>query len=322
MKRNFESLKNRLSIKGAGKVLLLLAGVGLCGMVVLEASQQMVKAFDLKNVLVQPDRQSSVQPVPAIGVTLPKAQTRSPQAHAVQPGAVQPGAARSKPSQSLDFGIDQPAAQSSARSTAHSAAQPKTLALNSGSANDPQQPVSQASASQIATAGSGWTGASFPVEGFQAYTSPFGYRQSPDGSYSQEFHYGLDMAAPEGSYVRNWWGGKVVEVTDNTNCGTSVVLESGNWTHIYCHMEGHVEEDANGRFMIDREGGIQIYVGQEVPAGSRIGRVGMSGRTTGPHLHWGLKFNGNWVDPAYVLQAMYAGQQSTTARAGGDRAPQ
>ena len=161
MKRNFESLKNRLSIKGAGKVLLLLAGVGLCGMVVLEASQQMVKAFDLKNVLVQPDRQSSVQPVPAIGVTLPKAQTRSPQAHAVQPGAVQPGAARSKPSQSLDFGIDQPAAQSSARSTAHSAAQPKTLALNSGSANDPQQPVSQASASQIATAGSGWTGGLF-----------------------------------------------------------------------------------------------------------------------------------------------------------------
>jgi murein DD-endopeptidase MepM/ murein hydrolase activator NlpD len=297
MKRNFESLKNRLSIKGAGKMLVLLAGVGLCGMVVLEASQQMVKAFDLKNISVQSNPQSSVQSVPPIS-TVPKAQTRSPQA----------GAARSKPSQSLDFGIEQPAAQ------------PKTLALNSGSANDPQQPVSQASASQIATAGSGWTGASFPVEGFQAYTSPFGYRQSPDGSYSQEFHYGLDMAAPEGSYVRNWWGGKVVEVTDNTNCGTSVVLESGNWTHIYCHMEGHVEEGANGRFMIDREGGIQIYVGQEVPAGSRIGRVGMSGRTTGPHLHWGLKFNGNWVDPAYVLQAMYAGQQSTTARAGGDRA--
>ena len=313
MKRNFESLKNRLSIKGAGKVLLLLAGVGLCGMVVLEASQQMVKAFDLKNVAVQFDPQPSAQPVPAIGA-VPKAQ------RSAQSGVVQSGAARSKPSQSLDFGIDQPASQSTAHSTPHSAAQPKTLALNSGSANDPQQPVSQASASQIATAGSGWTGASFPVEGFQAYTSPFGYRQSPDGSYSQEFHYGLDMAAPEGSYVRNWWGGKVVEVTDNTNCGTSVVLESGNWTHIYCHMEGHVEEDASGRFMIDREGGIQIFVGQQVPAGSRIGRVGMSGRTTGPHLHWGLKFNGNWVDPAYVLQAMYAGQQSTTARAGGDRA--
>ncbi len=307
MKRNFEHLKDRLSIKGVGKMLLLLAGVGLCGIVVLEASQQMVKAFDLKNVPVQPDPQSSAQPVPAIGVVVPKAQ------RSAQSGAVQLHPTRSQASQSLDFGIDE-------QSASHSAAQPKTLALNSGSANDPQQPVSQASASQIATAGSGWTGASFPVEGFQAYTSPFGYRQSPDGSYSQEFHYGLDMAAPEGSYVRNWWGGKVVEVTDNTNCGTSVVLESGNWTHIYCHMEGHVEEDASGRFMIDREGGIQIYVGQQVLAGTRIGRVGMSGRTTGPHLHWGLKFNGNWVDPAYVLQAMYVGQQSTTARAGGDRA--
>ncbi|MBD3883216.1 M23 family metallopeptidase [Phormidium tenue FACHB-886] len=193
------------------------------------------------------------------------------------------------------------------------------LALNAGNANDPQQPISQASAQQIAAVGNGWTGASFPLEGFQAYTSPFGYRQSPDGSYSQEFHYGLDMAAPEGSYIRNWWGGTVVEVTDDTNCGTSVVLESGNWTHIYCHMQGHVQEDANGRFLIDREGGIQIYMGQQVPAGSRIGRVGMTGRTTGPHLHWGLKFNGNWVDPAYVLQAMYFSQQETATRAGANR---
>jgi murein DD-endopeptidase MepM/ murein hydrolase activator NlpD len=310
MKRNFKNLKIRLEPKGLGKGLVLLAGVSLCGLVVLEASQQMVKAFDLKNAPVLSEPQTSAPPVPVANVpaanlpiaraatvgTAPKTQARSEstRSRSTQPGAI---------AQSLDFGVKP-------------AAQPQTLALNSGSADDPQQPVSQASATQIATAGSGWTGASFPVEGFQAYTSAFGYRQSADGGYSQEFHYGLDMAAPEGSYVRNWWGGKVVEVTDNTNCGTSVVLESGNWTHIYCHMEGHVEEDSSGRFMLDREGGLQIYVGQQVPAGARIGRVGMSGRTTGPHLHWGLKFNGNWVDPAYVLQAMYAGQQSTTARAG------
>ncbi|NJK53942.1 MAG: M23 family metallopeptidase [Leptolyngbyaceae cyanobacterium SU_3_3] len=153
-----------------------------------------------------------------------------------------------------------------------------------------------------------WVGASFPVENFQGYTSPFGYRQSPDGSYNQEFHRGLDMAAPEGSYIRSWWTGRVVEVSDNSACGTSVVIESGNWEHVYCHMQGHVEKDGNGRYLSDRSGGLQIYEGQAIPAGARIGRVGMTGRTTGPHLHWGLKYSRQWVDPALVLRAMYAEQ--------------
>lgn len=154
-----------------------------------------------------------------------------------------------------------------------------------------------------------WQGASFPVEHFQAYTSPFGYRESPDGAPGSEFHRGLDMAAPEGSYIRSWWTGKVEEVSDNTACGTSIIISSGEWEHIYCHMQGHVERDGQGRLMlIDRSGGIQIYEGQTVPAGTRIGRVGMTGRTTGPHLHWGLKYAKQWVDPALVLRAMYAEQ--------------
>ncbi len=153
-----------------------------------------------------------------------------------------------------------------------------------------------------------WRGASFPVENFQTYTSPFGLRQSPDGSYTQEYHRGLDMAAPEGSYIRNWWAGKVVEVSDDSACGTSVVVESARWEHIYCHMQGHVEVVNGQRTMVDREGSIQIREDQVVPAGVRIGRVGMTGRTTGPHLHWGLKYAGQWVDPALVLRAMYAEQ--------------
>jgi murein DD-endopeptidase MepM/ murein hydrolase activator NlpD len=188
------------------------------------------------------------------------------------------------------------------------------LAINTGEGGENQRPVSQISADQIATsAANQWYGASFPVEHFQAYTSPFGYRQSPDGGYSTEFHYGLDMAAPQGSYIRNWWTGKVVEVSDDSNCGTSVVVESGNWMHIYCHMQGHVEEAEKGRYMVDREGGIQIWEGQDIAAGARIGRVGMTGRTTGPHLHWGLKFDENWVDPALVLRAMYVSQQAAAS---------
>lgn len=159
-------------------------------------------------------------------------------------------------------------------------------------------------------AGNTWQNASFPVENFQTYTSPFGYRSSPYGG-ERQFHRGLDMAAPEGSYIRNWWAGKVVEVSDDSACGTSVVIESGPWEHIYCHMQGHVERDASGHLvMVDSRGGVRIQQGQMVPAGIRIGRVGMTGRTTGPHLHWGLKYSGKWVDPGLVLREMYAQQQS------------
>ncbi|NJN48978.1 MAG: M23 family metallopeptidase [Alkalinema sp. RL_2_19] len=161
----------------------------------------------------------------------------------------------------------------------------------------------------VGATGNTWQNASFPVENFQAYTSAFGYRSAPYGGGSRQFHRGLDMAAPEGSYIRNWWAGKVVEVSDNSACGTSIVVESGQWEHVYCHMQGYVERDNSGRpYMIDRGGGIQIWEGQTVPAGSRIGRIGMTGRTTGPHLHWGLKYAGQWVDPALVLRAMYAQQ--------------
>ncbi|PSB33577.1 M23 family metallopeptidase [Stenomitos frigidus] len=168
--------------------------------------------------------------------------------------------------------------------------------------------ASEAGSGQVATSGGTWRGASFPVENFQAYTSPFGFRGSPDGSAGQEFHRGLDMAAPEGSYIRNWWAGKVVEVSDDSACGTSVVVQSGEWEHVYCHMKGRVELVNGIRYLSDRSGGIQLPEGQMIPAGVRIGRVGMTGRTTGPHLHWGLKYTGKWVDPALVLRAMYAEQ--------------
>jgi murein DD-endopeptidase MepM/ murein hydrolase activator NlpD len=51
-----------------------------------------------------------------------------------------------------------------------------------------------------------------------------------------------------------------------------------------------------------------LLEGQVVPAGSRIARVGMTGRTSGPHLHWGLKYGGRWVDPGLILREMYAQQ--------------
>ncbi len=169
-------------------------------------------------------------------------------------------------------------------------------------------PSLQAQYAPTATAPSNpWQYASFPVENFQAYTSGFGYRSSPvDGS--SQFHYGLDLAAPIGSYVRSWWTGRIVELSDHTACGTMIRIQSGEWQHVYCHLIGRVQKEGNIDYLVDREGGIVLQEGQAIPAGARIGRVGMTGRTTGPHLHWGLKYSGNYIDPALVLQAMYTQQ--------------
>ena len=152
-----------------------------------------------------------------------------------------------------------------------------------------------------------WANGVFPVENFQEFTSYFGYRDRVDGSPGEEFHYGLDMAAPEGSNVLNWWDGNIIEVSDGGSCGTSVVVESGEWTHRYCHLKGHVEIHDGQRYLIDQGGDIRLRQGEDVAAGERLGRVGMTGRTTGPHLHWALQHHGNWVDPLLVVRAMADG---------------
>lgn len=154
-----------------------------------------------------------------------------------------------------------------------------------------------------------WLQASFPVEGFQTYTSPFGYRRDPYTG-GRRFHYGLDLAAPMGSFIRNWWQGQVVDVSDHTSCGTAITIRSGQWNHMYCHMQGRVVQTGGDRVLVDEGGGLRLQVGQTVRTGERIGRVGMTGRTTGPHLHWGLKFQNEWVDPGLVLQAMYSSQRA------------
>ncbi|MCS7030712.1 MAG: M23 family metallopeptidase [Gloeomargarita sp. SKYG116] len=149
----------------------------------------------------------------------------------------------------------------------------------------------------------GWHLAAFPVEQFVSYTSPFGPR-------GDEFHYGLDIAAPEGSYIRNWWVGQVVQVSQDGYCGTTVIIASGRWRHVYCHLRGQPRNIRGVNYLDDPGSGLVIREGQWVPTGARIGRVGMTGRTTGPHLHWGLQYDGNWIDPALILRAMYHQRQA------------
>jgi murein DD-endopeptidase MepM/ murein hydrolase activator NlpD len=141
-----------------------------------------------------------------------------------------------------------------------------------------------------------WRLGVFPVMLFSGYTSSFGARTGPWGAI--EPHYGLDIAAPFGSPIRNWWRGTVKEVIHDWRCGVGLVIQSGPYEHIYCHLLG------SGAGGVYRSAGLRLQPGQRVRTGQVIARVGMSGRTTGPHLHWGMRHGGRWLDPVLILRAM------------------
>ena len=156
-----------------------------------------------------------------------------------------------------------------------------------------------------------WGRGSFPVASFAGYTSPFGLRVHPLTGGIRP-HQGLDIAAPLGSAVRSWWGGTVVAVLQDSGCGNGLVIRSGAYEHLYCHLGGSVEGNTY------RSGAVLLRQGHRVRTGQTIGHVGLSGNTTGPHLHWGLRYGNRWLDPAAVLRAMAADRrlgQSTGRRA-------
>ena len=142
-----------------------------------------------------------------------------------------------------------------------------------------------------------WGQGVFPVASFSGYTSLYGLRVPPIHGGARP-HYGLDIAAPLGSTIHNWWAGTVTEVIRDNGCGNGLVIRSGDYEHIYCHLSGQAGGD---RY---QSGGVALRVSQRVRSGEVIGHVGMSGSTTGPHLHWGLRYRGVWMDPIPVLRAM------------------
>lgn len=166
--------------------------------------------------------------------------------------------------------------------------------------------AAQALAPLSAAAEPRWRYGVFPVASFSGYTSHFGSRIGPQGR--REPHYGLDIAAPLGSPIHNWWGGVVQELVLDGACGVGLVIRSGPYDHVYCHLAGSVQA---GRY---RSGAVQLVRGQRVRAGELIGHVGLSGRTSGPHLHWGVRYRGRWLNPAAVLQAMAAARQRGRSR--------
>ncbi|SBO42544.1 M23 family metallopeptidase [Cyanobium sp. NIES-981] len=151
-----------------------------------------------------------------------------------------------------------------------------------------------------------WRLGAFPVASFAGYTSAFGMRVHPLRGDVRP-HYGLDIAAPLGSPIRSWWSGVVQEVINDGGCGVGLVIRSGGYEHIYCHLGGI------GQGGLYRSGDVQLRVGQAVRTGQVIAHVGLSGSTTGPHLHWGLRHGGRWIDPAKVLRAMARARRAPKA---------
>ena len=122
-----------------------------------------------------------------------------------------------------------------------------------------------------------------PVQG--RTSSPFGLRRFFNGE-ERNPHSGLDFAVGRGTPVKVPADGVVTIVGDYFFNGRTVFIDHGQgFVTMYCHLDG-----------------IDVRKGQQVKRGEVLGRVGSTGRSTGPHLHWNVSLNGTRVDPAIFLR--------------------
>ncbi len=114
----------------------------------------------------------------------------------------------------------------------------------------------------------------------------FGHRRVINGS-PRSPHGGADYSVPEGTPVRAAADGRVVMVADHFFGGNAVFVD---------HGDGLVSQ----YFHLSR---VDVSQGQEISRGARVGAVGATGRATGPHLHFGIRWRSARVDPALLLAA-------------------
>lgn len=115
-------------------------------------------------------------------------------------------------------------------------------------------------------------------------TSGFGGRSSPTEGASTN-HKGIDIGASSGASVVAAASGTVAIATYSASAGNYVMLSHGGGVYtVYMHMSS-----------------LGVSAGQSVSAGQQIGTVGSTGYSTGPHLHFGIRSGGSYVNPsAYV----------------------
>ncbi|MEI2417945.1 peptidoglycan DD-metalloendopeptidase family protein [Orrella sp. JC864] len=124
-----------------------------------------------------------------------------------------------------------------------------------------------------------------PVEGGRL-SSPFGLRRYFNGE-PRNPHSGLDFAVPAGTPVRAPAAGVVTLVGDYFFNGKTVFVDHGQgFISMFCHLSA-----------------VQVQPGQVLARGQQLGRVGATGRATGPHLHWNVSLNDARVDPAIFIGA-------------------
>ena len=123
--------------------------------------------------------------------------------------------------------------------------------------------------------GSGWQ---------SRVTSEFGYRKDPFTGETRG-HTGMDLSVPTGTPVRAALSGTVTVSQYNSSYGYYVVVDHGNGlSTLYAH---------NSKLL--------VRVGQTVEAGDVVSLSGSTGRSTGPHLHFEVRVNGERTNPRYYL---------------------
>lgn len=142
----------------------------------------------------------------------------------------------------------------------------------------------------------------WPIPGYTSISSHFGRRNSPTAGASS-YHLGVDIPAPEGTYLYAIDDGVVTFASWGAGGGYTIVIELSNYDNMsvsYCHVSPimFVErgESVSKKEIIGTVGPRNVYGIQNNPYKDENGNP-TNGSTTGSHLHFAIKENGSNVDP-------------------------